>query len=148
MRPLLRSAAPQRPQPNQAGAAGGVLAKQIGEALGDPKLLQSVIRGIKQGVPPEKVLAEVVLKTVHASVAAAQQAGVTVDPRTIQPVVAKTVAALVTALAASGVIPKQAVAQLTQATMRAGKEMFVEMSGGQEGAGPGEVPGEMEPGGM
>ena len=148
MRPLLRSAMPQRPQPNQPNTAGGMLAKQIGEALSDPKLLQSVIRGIKQGIPPEKLLAEVVLKTVHASVTAAREAGVTVDPRTIQPVVAKTVAALVTALASSGVIPKQAIAQLTQATMRAGQEMFAEMNGEQEGTGPGETPGEMEPGGM
>ena len=151
MQPLLRSAQAQRP-PMQGGkptgAASATLAKQVGEALADPKLMQAIIAGIKNGMPPEKVLAEIVLKTAHASVSAAQQAGVSVDPRVIQPVVAKAVASLVTALAAAVVIPKQAVAQLSQATMKAGQEMFAEVQGEQEGTGPGEVPGEMEPGGM
>lgn len=146
MQPLLRSAqvAPTQGKPD----AVKVLAKQIGEALSDPKLMQAVVKGIRNGMPPERVLAEIVLKTVHTSVSAAEQAGVSVDPRMIQPAVAKAVASMVTALAASGVIPKQAVQQLTAATMKAGQEMFSEVQGGQTGVGPGEAPGEMEPEGM
>ena len=148
--PLLRSAQKptQAPAQPQGGQSAAMLAKQVSEALSDPKLLAGIARAIQQGAPAEQVIAEAVLKTVHASVMAAKQSGVALPAVLMQRVVPTGVKGVINALVATKVIPAQAAQQLFQAVMQAGKEMFAEMNGETEGSGPGEVPGEAEPQGM
>ena len=138
-KPLLRSAQPQpQPQPQPQAAPKGsahvtTLMKQVTEALSDPQLLNTIIDAIEQGAPPEQVVAEAVLKAVHAAVSAAQEAGVQLPAAVMQRVVPTAVKAMVSGLVGAKVIPEQEAPRLTQAAMQAGKAMFAEMMQAPEG---------------
>ena len=146
MQPLLNSGRPSAPEaPQQGSNAEAVLSKQVSEALGDPQMLKSISQGIRQGMPPEKVIAEAVLKTVMSVAQAAKQAGVDLPMQALQKVVPRAIQAIIGALIADKTLQPQAAKPLYQATRKAGAEMFQEMQGETEGQGPGETPGEMEP---